>query len=59
MTDMDALDHHDILSAVNHRGALPRAPLSMPPQRLERRRRLSRWALFMMVVWGRPARAGR
>lgn len=56
---MDALDIHDLQSAVKYRGALPRAPLSMPPQRLERRRRISRWSLFLMALWGRPARAGR
>ena len=56
---MDALEHHDLLSAVKHRGALPRAPLSMPLQRLERRRPISRWSLLLLALWGRPVRAGR
>jgi hypothetical protein len=44
---------------VRRRGALPSAPLAMPTQRLERRRRLSRLQLLAMAIWGRPTRAVR
>ena len=59
MIDSDAPNQADLISAVRRRGALPHAPLAMPAQRLERPRRLSRWALLAMALWGRPARAGR
>lgn len=44
---------------VRRRGALPLAPMAMPTQRLERRRRISRMQLLSWAIWGRPTRAAR
>ncbi|MEO6301346.1 MAG: hypothetical protein ABIV25_09110 [Paracoccaceae bacterium] len=48
------------IHSVKLRGALPAAPMAMPAQRLEwPSRRMSRLSLLAMLLWGRPARAGR